>query len=351
YRFERSGTKVDAELRDVKSSPPAIVHLTAEQRAIVDGCKTLEGASAARRSFLERSLKTTSSFMGAPKDDDVAGWEVLPSPSNFVKMWRRIQADTDSTKVALGKAEAIIDVEAGAALKWYNTPCNNERTLGSLEEGDLARFVLKDVTTSRLASVLLGMDGFRKAFERDEEIDKIDRDKKAAVIVADNEAYSEEELQVLHNVTTSIKSLSEEKFEVLESPDFLVRMSVCMDENDLKEGGSGGCLRATAIIDTSIEQILAHDILTNNRYALKNQAFKQRSRTLQWINEHHRHMSSFLSRVTDCQQYFLEQRKMEQYDNTSMIELFDLHPWFEEVVLAISEEVSAKSGNNLGLPD
>jgi hypothetical protein len=34
-----------------------------------------------------------------------------------------------------------------------------------------------------------------------------------------------------------------------------------------------------------------------------------------------------------------------------MIELFDLHPWFEEVVLAISEEVSAKSGNNLGLPD
>jgi hypothetical protein len=120
------------------------VHLTAEQRAIVDGCKTLEGASAARRSFLERSLKTTSSFMGAPKDDDVAGWEVLPSPSNFVKMWRRIQADTDSTKVALGKAEAIIDVEAGAALKWYNTPCNNERTLGSLEEGDLARFVLKE---------------------------------------------------------------------------------------------------------------------------------------------------------------------------------------------------------------
>jgi hypothetical protein len=120
------------------------VHLTAEQRAIVDECKALEGAKAARKTFLSRTARSSRNVVGAPKDDDIAGWEVMPSMSPFVKMWRRIQEDTVSTKVALGKAEAIIDTDARTAMKWYNTPCNYERTLASHETGDLARFVLKE---------------------------------------------------------------------------------------------------------------------------------------------------------------------------------------------------------------
>ena len=116
-KFKRNGKIVDKEMRDAFLKPPALAELSREQRTVVEVCKRLEGEKG-------------------------GGWETLASPSPFVNMWiKHAPVDEGGRSIVLGKATAVIDCPAHAALEFMFAYTSRERMRISSEEGNPARLL------------------------------------------------------------------------------------------------------------------------------------------------------------------------------------------------------------------
>jgi len=133
------------------------------------------------------------------------------------------------------------------------------------------------VVESKIPLALSAVGDLRDEFQRDDEIDKMERDELARVIKDEQQVYSEDEDSLIQRVQDKLGALKEEDFEELESPDYLVKMKL----NTM--GAAGGVGRATTVVDASIEVCAAWEMAKMSREQLKKPSLWK---TLTAVNSH-----------------------------------------------------------------
>ena len=116
------------------------------------------------------------------------------------------------------------------------------------------------VVESKIPLALSAVASLRDQFQRDDEVDKMERDELARVIKDEQQVYSEDEDSLIQRVQETLGALKEENFEELESPDHLVKMGKMHAEGDGRM-----IIRASATIDSSVEECAAWEMLKNSR--------------------------------------------------------------------------------------
>jgi len=135
------------------------------------------------------------------------------------------------------------------------------------------------VVNAKLPLALGILGDLRKEFQRDDEIDKLERDQLARVIKDEQQVYSQDEDSLIHRVQNKLGALKEPDFEELESPDMLVKMALNM------KGETAGVARATTVVDADIEECAPWEMAKLSREQLKKPALLK---TLTAVNSHHR---------------------------------------------------------------
>jgi len=110
------------------------------------------------------------------------------------------------------------------------------------------------VVNSNIPLALSAVGDLRDAFQRDDEIDKLERDQLARVVKDEPQTYTAEEDVLVNKANIKLGMLEWECFEELQSLDHLVKMGKNHDEGDGRM-----IIRASATIDSSIEECAAWD--------------------------------------------------------------------------------------------
>ena len=107
----------------------------------------------------------------------------------------------------------------------------------------------KLVFESKIPLAMSGEGEMLDEFQRDDEIDMMERDELARVIKDEQQVYSEDEDFLVQQVQDKLGALKEEDFEELELPDHLVKMGKTFLERELYTDRSG--LQRSSRIETS----------------------------------------------------------------------------------------------------
>jgi hypothetical protein len=90
--------------------------------------------------------------------------------------------------------------------------------------------------------MLLNAVKVRELFQRDDEVDELERDELAGVIEQEPQVYDAEEEGIIERVRKKLGGLKEEDFKELDSPDHLVKM-----DSVFKKGQHSVVLRASTV--------------------------------------------------------------------------------------------------------
>jgi len=143
---------------------------------------------------------------------------------------------------------------------------------------DAGGVIPRSLAASKVPDALSPATEMRDAFQRDDEIDQLERDELARVIEDEPQTYTAEEDILVNKVNAKLGMLEWELFEELESPDHLVKMGKILIFG-------GGVLRANVIVDASIEVCAAWEIAKMNREQVRDSGSLERSLTK--TNDHH----------------------------------------------------------------
>jgi hypothetical protein len=117
------------------------------------------------------------------------------------------------------------------------------------------------IVNSKVSSMLNTVNELRAVFQRDDEIDRYERDELVRVIREDEQTYSAEEIAVEQRVRSKFASAREDLMEQVESPD---------DQTKVRKysvGGQSGVFgMATAVIDASAEDCAAYQLAFMSRH-------------------------------------------------------------------------------------
>jgi len=141
----------------------------------------------------------------------------------------------------------------------------------------------KFVIDSKIPLALGAVGHLREEFQRDDEIDKLERDQLARVIKDEPQTYTAEEDILINKVHIKLGMLEWEHFEELKSPDHLVKMGKIFID------GSSSCVcRAITTVDASAEECTAWVIAKMSKESRKiHIANGGRERDFRKENEHH----------------------------------------------------------------
>jgi len=200
-----------------------------------------------------------------PHDQVVATIKKMPFPLNNRELVGRGVCATDANGdllIAVVPVDDVIDygmstraVRAVTSTLMRITPSGESQCKVTLNQYvDAGGVVPSRVFESKIPLALSAVTGLRDQFQRDDEIDKMERDELARVINDEQQVYSEDEDSLFQRVQDKLGAIKEEYFEGLESLDHLVKMGKMP-----AEGGGRMIVRASATIDSSIEECAAWD--------------------------------------------------------------------------------------------
>jgi hypothetical protein len=141
-----------------------------------------------------------------------------------------------------------------------NTQC--EVTL--VQHGDAGGFVPERVVVAKIPQALSGVAEMRELFQRDDAMDKVERDELAGIIERKPQIYDDQENALMDRVQSKFSGLKDDSLEPLESPDLFVKMRI-----GHAEGDHDAVLKADTTIDADISQCAAFDLCRMSRKALK----------------------------------------------------------------------------------
>jgi hypothetical protein len=122
----------------------------------------------------------------------------------------------------------------------------------------------------------------RMAFQRDDEVDEMERNELAGVIEHRQQVYDGVEVELMKRVQGELGSIKEEDFNEFESSDHLVKV-----QGILVEGSSVWVGRATTLVDASIAELAAWELARMSRVNMHRHADRNGlQRELKKINEH-----------------------------------------------------------------
>ncbi|GMI60560.1 hypothetical protein ScalyP_jg2635 [Parmales sp. scaly parma] len=127
------------------------------------------------------------------------------------------------------------------------TKCDLTYVLHADAKGNLPAKVIDSQIPKGLRSVFQ----LRETFNRDDEIDQEERNELMGVMKNDeNEVYGEEENEMVKRITKKMKSVKEDLFTPLNSPDFRTKMSIAHIEGD-----SNAYMKCVSVTATKIMQV------------------------------------------------------------------------------------------------
>jgi len=135
------------------------------------------------------------------------------------------------------------------------------------------------VLNSMLPATLGAVGDLRDEFQRDDEIDTMERDELARIIKDEPQTYAAEEGVLTNKVYFKVGAFEWERFEELESPDHWVKMGKIFAEGDGRM-----IIRASATVDLPMEECAAWDTLKMGRKNTNDSA--NLVRTLVHDNDH-----------------------------------------------------------------
>jgi hypothetical protein len=142
--------------------------------------------------------------------------------------------------------------------------------------------VPKWVTESKMPIALSGLNYLRELFERDEEIDALERNTIAAKICSEPQQYTSEDIANIKLLRDQLYALNDADFKELESPDHRVKMSKAS-----VDGVGAVAMRASVVLDARVEDCAVWDLVKTSRVQRKNAELSEKSeRTLTAIDAH-----------------------------------------------------------------
>jgi len=158
------------------------------------------------------------------------------------------------------------------------TPVNETQCKVTLYQyADAAGLIPTRFVNSALSNTLGAMGDLRDVFQRDDEIDKAERDELARVMKDEPQVCTEEEDALFLRSQNALGALKEEDFEEIESPDHLVKMELDM------LGSAAGVGRAATVIDASTQACAAWELAKMSREQQKKPSLLK---TLTAVNSH-----------------------------------------------------------------
>jgi hypothetical protein len=138
------------------------------------------------------------------------------------------------------------------------------------------------VVMMRFSKHLQVISESREQFERDDEIDLEERNALALSISNEMQDCSADESARIQRISDALGGIDEKDFVQLDSPDFRVSMGL-----HFKPGDSSGFMRASVVLDTSIEECAAEKLCQATRSKIKGHYESGNlDRSLTEINEH-----------------------------------------------------------------
>jgi len=145
---------------------------------------------------------------------------------------------------------------------------------------DPAGHVPAFILNARVSTVLKPASEIRERFEKDDEVDRMERGELARIIKDVAQTYTAEEDDLIDNIHAKFDVLEWKDFDELEPPDHRVKMG------KIHSDGSGtGFVRASTIADDTIEECATWEISQMSRGLVK--SADSIGRSLQSVNEHH----------------------------------------------------------------
>ena len=93
-----------------------------------------------------------------------------------------------------------------------------------------------------------------KTFNRDEEIDDLERQKLVTIMAAGEEQYTEHELSIVSGITRKFRQIKESQFTPIPSPDFRVKMGAAH-----VDGEKTATLKCELQVDLTVEEAAAYN--------------------------------------------------------------------------------------------
>ena len=168
-----------------------------------------------------------------------------------------------STRTVRGVSKALVRF-----VPWGESQCK----VTYIQHADVGGFVPTWLINAKLPQALSAAVSLRREFQRDDEIDKLKREELAATIRHEPQTYTAEEDILVNKVNVKLGMLEWEHFEELESPDHLVKMGKMHAEGDGRM-----IVRASATIDSSIEECAASEMDKMSRKSTKGSTNLERS--------------------------------------------------------------------------
>ena len=226
-----------------------------------------------------------------PHDQVLATIKKMPFPLNNREFVGRQVCATDANGDLLNTYVAVDDVVdygmstrtvrgVGRTLVRITPSGESQCKVALIQYLDAGGVLPTRVVESKIPLALSAVSDLRDEFQRDDEIDKMERDELAKVVKEEQQMYSEDEDSLIQRVQSKLGAIQEEDFEELESSDHLVKMGKMHAEGD----GRMIIIRASATIDSSIEECAAWDTHKMSRKNTKSST--NLVRTLEHDNGH-----------------------------------------------------------------
>ena len=246
---------------------------------------TLRSVAAYSSAFISRERVRLSSEQGhparviqsrgGPHDQVVATIKKMTFPLNNREFVARQVCATDTSGDLLITVVPIGDVidygmstrtvrGVSRALMRFTPSGESQCKVTYIQYLDAGGVIPTRVVESNIPLALRGMGELRDEFQRDVEIDKMERNELVRVMKEEQQVYSEDEDSLIQRVQDKIGALKKEDFEELESPDHLVKMG-----KTHAEGSSSIVLRGSTTIDASVEMCAAWEVSKMSREQLK----------------------------------------------------------------------------------
>jgi len=247
---------------------------------------TLRSVAAYFSAFISRERMRISSEQGNPARliqsrsgqhaQVFATIKKMPFPLNNREFVSRLVCATDTNGdmlITAVPADDVIDYGmsirtvrgVSRALVRFTPSGESQCKVTYIQYLDAGGLVPTRVVESKILLALSPVASLRDEFQRDDEIDEMERNELARVIKDEQQVYSEDEDSLIQRVQEKLGALKEENFEELESPDHLVKMGKMHAEGDGRMIIRASIIRASATIDSSVEECAAWEMLKNSR--------------------------------------------------------------------------------------
>ena len=197
-----------------------------------------------------------------------SAWTKL-SDNEFVYVWRPVGADNKYKHDDLGVGASTVRAESRGYVtikKLGDHSC----LVTYVQFVDLKVPFGAKYTKSLHHSSLSDIFSLRKTFNRDDEIDKIDRNKLVSAMIHSSrgqhdEIYTDAENSVFTRVETKLgRIIKESSFKSLASPDFRTKMGIAH-----VKGSASAYLKVEVVVDASIEECAAYNFMQKSREKMK----------------------------------------------------------------------------------